>query len=431
MFMQTVGNAVAEPTPSDADPAPSRMLPGDCAAFVATPDGDVPDAWHLGRLQMDAVWRIATGDGITVAVIDTGVSTAPTPFFPRDNGRNKVTAFDYLDGLSEEDPDSTGMDCAHGTEVASLIAAARPDGKQVDPRTNFAGIAPDASIISYRVLSMSSVPDGQEGDPLGPTIDAVRDATEHEQVNVINLSQSVSRYDPLFEDFRTAVQEALDKGIVVVAAAGNVVPGSPPGEPSYPGAFDGVIAVGGTTATDAVSETSQPGEHISVGAPGANITTLMPSKVHQMPAHTNQAYAEGLTGTSFAAPIVSGVVALMLEQNPSLTPTQVKEILEATADPPPSAVPDSRIGFGIVNPTLALAGSPRPTERNPTADDVAVPIKPPPVAEDPDMTPAVVAVSVGAGALALVSVGLVAAISIPAAVRRNKRQAATSPSAPE
>lgn len=403
LSLQTVGNAAADPTLS-------KLGPSDCRAFEATQFGDVPAAWHIDRLQLDSAWSIATGRDVKVAVIDTGVSTAGTPYFDA----NRVVTHDLLGGWSEEDQKNGGMDCTHGTQVASLVAAGRPNGQQVDERTNFAGVAPDASIISYRVLS-KSVPDGQGGDPLAPTITAVRHATSS-GVDIINLSQSASPDDPLIGDFRQAVQEALAKNIVVVAAAGNIGQAT---SPSMPAAFDGVIAVGGTTATDAVSESSLPGGYISVGAPGHDITALLPSKNRESAAHTNQAYQGGLDGTSFAAPIVSGVVALMLERDPTLTPQEVKDRLQATADAPPSSVPDTGMGFGIINPLRALAGSPRPTERNPGAD-ATVPVAPLSIPEDPDMAPAMVAVSVGAGALALASVGLVAAISIPAAVRRNR-----------
>ncbi len=85
---------------------------------------------------MDSVWKVATGTGITVAVIDTGVAATGTPYFDA----TRVTTYDYLNGPSEDDWEAGGADCAHGSHVASLIAAGRPGGKSVDPRTNFAGI---------------------------------------------------------------------------------------------------------------------------------------------------------------------------------------------------------------------------------------------------------------------------------------------------
>ena len=408
MSLQIIGNAAADP----ADP---RLLSEQCRQFSATPADSIPrNAWHLERLRMDSVWEVATGKGITVAVIDTGVATEGSPFL--DDGR--VTTMNYLGEATEKDLDAGGMDCMHGTQVVSLIAAGRPDGESVDPRTNFAGIAPDATIISYRTLGASGSQDARERAPLQVTIDAVRDATAR-NVDVINLSQSVYG-DPLLPAYGVAIAAALEEGIVVVAAAGNSDAGM--GPPSYPAAFPGVIAVGISTRDDASSELSLPGPYVSVGAPGSDLLVLDPSITRKAAAHTNQAY-ESVTGTSFAAPIVSGVVALMLEVDGTLTPQEVRSRLEMTADLPSTSIPDSRIGHGIVNPMRAVAGMPRPSTRNPDADTL-MPVDPLPTREEPDMGPAVIAVVVGVGALVLTCLGLVTAIAVPAAARRNRTRTA-------
>lgn len=408
LSLQVTGNAAA-------DPSNPPLLSEQCKQFSATPSDSIPrSAWHLERLQMESVWKVATGKGITVAVIDTGVATVGSPFL--DDGR--VTTLNYLGEATQKDVDANGMDCIHGTQVVSLIAAGRPDGNPVDPRTNFAGIAPDARVISYRTLSSSPGQGSTERDPIQPTIDAVKDATARD-VDIINLSQSVYG-DPRIDAYGEAIAAALAKGIVVVAAAGNADTGQ--GPPSFPAAFPGVIAVGISTRSDSSSELSLPGPYVSVGAPGMDLLALGPSISRKDAPHTNQAYESGIDGTSFAAPIVSGVVALMLEKDTSLTPQEVKSRLEMTADLPGTTIPDSRIGHGIVNPMRAVAGVPRPSTRNPDADTV-LPVDPLPTREEPNMRPAVIAVSVGVGALVLASVGLVTAIAVPAAARRNKEQA--------
>ncbi|WP_158600431.1 S8 family serine peptidase [Tessaracoccus antarcticus] len=402
LSLQAVGVAVADP---EIGPFNSEQ----CRATERTADADVPRAWHLDRLQMEVAWGAATGKGIKVAVIDTGVAAKGTAYFTPD----RLTTYDFLGGASEKDKAALGMDCTHGTEVASLIAAGRPDGRDVDTRTNFAGIAPDAQIISYRTLSVSEPQEG-EVESLAPTIAAVLDATTR-KVRVINLSQSVGPLDPLLDDYGNAVAAALKQGIVVVAAAGNVTEGVQ--ETSYPAAFPGVIAVGSSTPTDGAAKESRPGSYVTVGAPGSDITALLPSRVRDSAGSANQAYTSALVGTSYAAPIVSGVVALMLEIDPTLTPEQVLDRLKATADPPPTAVPDDRLGAGIVNPMRAMTGVMRPQTPEPGAD-ASVAVAPLPTREPPDMQPAMVAVGVGIGALVLAAVGLVAAVTIPAAVRR-------------
>lgn len=94
-----------------------------------------------------------------------------------------------------------------------------------------------------------------------------------------------------------------------------------------------------------------------------------------------------------------------------------------TADLPSTSIPDSRIGHGIVNPMRAVAGMPRPSTRNPDADTL-MPVDPLPTREEPDMGPAVIAVVVGVGALVLTCLGLVTAIAVPAAARRNRTRTA-------
>ncbi|GAB3813060.1 type VII secretion-associated serine protease mycosin [Tessaracoccus terricola] len=405
---QLVGNAAAKPELS-----PFRSE--ECRSYAPTNDAQVTQAWHLERLNMTEAWEIATGKGITVAVIDTGMSPQGSPFFDG----SRVRTYDYLGGLSTKDTEAGGADCDHGTKVASLIAAGRSGGQPYDVRTDFSGVAPDASIISYRVLSTSggeSSTDG-ENDKLDATIEAVRNAIA-EDVDIINLSQAAGGADPLIPEYRAAVAEALAAGIVVVAAAGNAdqgISGAP-----YPASFDGVISVGMVDRTDAPHPMSYPWQTVSVGAPGADLMALLPSQPRQNAPYSNQAYESGIVGTSFAAPIVSGVVALLLEAYPDLTPEQVKQRLQVTADPPPNAIPDSRIGYGIVNPMRALTGVARPQEPNPGADastNTNVTLPDPP---KPDMVPAYIGVGIGVGALLVTGLGLVVAFTVPAAVKRNR-----------
>lgn len=402
---QVAGNAAAEPELQ-------FLRSEDCRSYQPTADAQVPQAWHLDRLQMSQAWHIATGRGISVAVIDTGAAATGTPYFTDD----RLITYDYLGGMSEKDQEAGGMDCDHGTKVASLIAAGRPDGQPVDVRTDFSGIAPDAQVVSYRVLTTSGGDGSDERDTLDATIAALRNATER-GVDVINLSQAAGGGDPLIPMYEQAVRQAIEAGIVVVASAGNADQGL--SGAAFPASFDGVISVGMVDQTDAPDPMSYPGRTISVGAPGSDLMALLPSTSRETVIYTNQAYESGLVGTSFAAPIVTGVVALMLEADPSLTPAQVKERLEVTADPPPNTVPDVQIGHGIVNPLRALTGLARPQAPNPGADVSPPPVRlPEPV--EPDMTAAWVGIGVGAGALVVTSMGLVVAFVVPPALKRRR-----------
>lgn len=214
--------------PAHAQPEVTQMVPRDCLDIEATPDADVTQAWHLERLNMNAVWSMATGSGVSVAVIDTGVASEGTPYF----SGGRITTYDVLGGMNQRDRERGGMDCVHGTQVAGLLAAGRASSGPVDLRTNFSGIAPEATILAYRVLGTSNAnPDDEEFDTVDATIVAVRHAIG-EGVDVINLSQMVPGSEPKLPELRAVVQEALAEGIVVVAAAGNQVEGMQ--GPAYP-----------------------------------------------------------------------------------------------------------------------------------------------------------------------------------------------------
>lgn len=376
------------------------------------------NAWHIDRLDMDRVWPIATGEGVRVAVIDTGTSNAGSLFLPSD----RVMAYDLMP-FSEED--IIAIDCQHGTAVTAILAAGRnEDGTAIDPRSNFSGIAPDAEVLAFRTLGVS---DGQSNadspQTLKPAIDAFRAAIDAD-VDVINFSQIVGGRDTYFTEFQSVVEEALAKGIVVVAAAGNQEQAANFVGATYPAGFDGVISVGATNVLDEADSVTMPGQVIDIGAPGRDIVTLLPSTVIN-PTTENQPYDSSATGTSYAAPIVAGVVALMIENHrdtfpdaPDLTPAEIRERLITSADPPPSTVPNQLIGYGIVNPMRAI-NPPLPVP-SASADETssAGAIDPfrKPAATDP--MPGRIALGMGVGAVLLTVLGFTAAIAIPAARRK-------------
>ncbi|GAA3868370.1 type VII secretion-associated serine protease mycosin [Tessaracoccus defluvii] len=404
-----------------AAPAPLTMT--DCRFSTATPDASLVNAWHLQRLNMDTVWPMATGKGIKVAVIDTGINTVGSPYLSDtitgDDGatRRRITAVDLMDGPRPDDNDGM-LECDHGTLVTSLLAAGRQrDGSPWSNRTNFAGIAPDVEVIAYRTLTV--VADGEEqreGDPLSATIEAVRLATA-EGVDIINLSQTVVE-DPALKEYEAAIADAIEQGIVVVAAAGNA---GAVRDRAYPAAFPGVISVGSSTQGDAGAQSSAlVGNNVTIGAPGENVVGLRSSQAIDAAAVSNQAFELKGTGTSFATPIVSGVVALLLEyerrHGVDLSPAEVKERLVATADPPGHQVPDLRLGAGIVNPLRALLNLKRDPQVEPTE------VASPPATVAPAPTPTeqalpVAALAIGVGSVIVVLLGVVAAIAIPAARR--------------
>jgi subtilisin family serine protease len=274
-------------------------------------------------------------------------------------------------------------------------------------------MAPDVTIRAYRALQLSEVKDGKL-EPLSPTISAIRQAIA-DKVDVLNISQSAPSDDPRY---RAAIEDAIAAGIVVVAAAGN---GGGTAGPSFPAAYPGVIAVGMSDQTDAAVAESQYDKAmpVSVAAPGKNLMALLPSRTSP-----GLAYDTGdVTGTSFATPLVTGVVAMILQRYPKLTPAQVKHRLEASADPPAGGIPDKQLGHGIVNPYRALTLTISDESATPVT---ATPVTPP-LPEDqrpqPDLTVRNTALVVAAIVVAGTLLGVVIRFALPAARRRGFRPA--------
>jgi subtilisin family serine protease len=160
------------------------------------------------------------------------------------------------------------------------------------------------------------------------------------QVDVINLSLSVEQSDPALE---AAVAEAIDRGIVVVAAVGN---SHDRGDPTpYPAAYPGVIGVGAINKDGTRWSSSQVGSYVDIVAPGSSVVGAVPVRGHAL-----------LEGTSFATPFVSAAVALLLQYHRGLTPAEVTRRLIATADPSPGNRRSDEYGYGVLNPLRALTG---------------------------------------------------------------------------
>lgn len=389
-----------------------------CEARQATQQAQMLDAWHLDRLHMEDVWQLATGEGVTVAVIDTGVSTAGSLYFG-----NRVEAYDFV-GISEDERNKQAkVDCLHGTFVTSLLAAGRrDDGGAVHSLTNFAGIAPGVKVLAYRALANSTVEakQGEQPPPPASLIPVVHsiDAAIEAEVDIINLSLVVQSDAPDFDDFENAVYRAQERGIIIVAAAGNTTDNI---GALFPASFPGVITVGMSTDAEAAHPMSYAWSPVTVGAPGAQVVGLAPSMPDREATTANQAFHQD-TGTSFAAPIVSGVIALMLEYDAKLgreraTPEQIIARLKATADPPPATAPDPQLGWGIVNPMRALMDT-RPAPMASEAAEFTPPPAPPPEPEPVDARMPALGLGVAVGSVLVVGIGLVAAIAIPAATRR-------------
>jgi type VII secretion-associated serine protease mycosin len=307
------------------DRVPNAQLdvPVRVAAAPTGSDPLRPQQYGLAKIKAPSAWARATGAGVTVAVIDTGVD-AEHP----DLAGKVLTGYDVLKGTAGGTTDGNG----HGTHVAGIIGAVTGNGAGV------AGVAPDAEILPVRVF-------GSDGAGfMSDVAEGIVWAADH-GADVINLSLgSPSKLTALTE----AVTYARNKGATVVAAAGNErADGSPV---SYPAADAGVIAVAATDANDRVTKFSNAGSYVDLAAPGSAVLSTYPTAL------TGGEYA-AMSGTSMASPQVAGVVALLEGYRAALTPYQIEAILKASAVDLGKAGFDNDHGYGRIDAVAALAAA--------------------------------------------------------------------------
>ncbi|MGW5556059.1 type VII secretion-associated serine protease mycosin [Micromonospora sp. NPDC003944] len=320
-------------------PSPATAAPPVCGPRGA--DNLTQTPWALRRLEPSSAWPLSRGAGITVAVIDSGVSAA-----------HPLLKGQVLDGRDFNGLAARKGQCdeaGHGTLIAGIIAGR--EGTVVP----FSGIAPAARILPIRVLPQL----GEVNNPQLPgQIAAAIDWAVDQGADVINLSLTTIPRPEL----TAAVERALASGVVLVAAAGNRKEDSQ-NLPGYPAAYPGVIAVGGVDEQGSHVGTSISGDYVDIAAPGMNIVG---------PAPGNTGYRtvpEG--GTSYAAAYVSGVAALVRAAYPNLNPQQVADRLKRTADNPPEGQ-NADIGHGMVNPYRAVS-SLLGTRANPPSSAIPAP----------------------------------------------------------
>ncbi len=288
------------------------------------------DQWWLKAYEFDKTKL--DGSGVVVAIIDTGVDdTHP------DLSGSFVQGRDFS-GLGS--PDGTapvGPSSYHGTMVASLIAGQGKNSGGV------IGVAPGASLMS---LSIGLGIEGADTDQ--QIADAVIWAVDS-GAKVINLSLTRnSRTWPASWD--EAFLYALENDVVVVSASGNRPDGT--GAPSAPGTMPGVLAVGGLTQAHVGSErSSTEGIAIDITAPAEELFGSFPG-----------GEIRSWEGSSAAAPIVSGLVALMRQADPAASANDILQRLIASADDLGEPGFDGIYGFGAINPTQALSSRLTATE---------------------------------------------------------------------
>ncbi|MGI5377913.1 type VII secretion-associated serine protease mycosin [Streptomyces sp. CA-251387] len=346
--------------------------------------------WALQRVMLDELWKQSTGEGVRVAVIDTGVDVKNpqlTPAVDVKSGRNylpKNLKDDNGNKIQRGREDGTTDVVGHGTKVAGIIAARPAKG------TGFVGLAPKATIIPIQQ-------NDAEGHGDTKTLAAAIDYAANEaKADIINISQDTANAVVPTSSLKRAVDNALAKEIVIVASAGNDgLDGNV--KKTYPASYDGVLAVAAADRNNERAAFSQSGDFVDVAAPGVDMVSTVPGGGHCAD-----------NGTSFSAPYVAGIAALIKAKHRDWTQEQITAQIMQTAE---RSIPghDRLVGWGVVDPVRALTEDDRPIKSPVPSNVGAGQAEPPTVAQLPlGETPQERAVRVGTfvvvGSLVLVAV---------------------------
>lgn len=280
--------------------------------------------WNLSMIDAPAAWEASTGEGVTVAVIDTGIDTKHLDLI---NNINFTDGYDFIvdaasaddeDPGSDNNPQDTGA-FFHGSHVAGIIAA------QGNNNIGVAGVAYKTTIMPLRALGVENT--GTNSDIASAILYAAglpnaSGLTPTKKADIINLSLGATAIPALIKD---AIDKALAQGIIIVAAAGN----ERSTVPHYPAAFEGVVAVSSVNERKILSNFSNHGAHIDVTAPGGTSVSNVLFDGFQdgilSTLYANE-YAE-YTGTSMSTPHVAGVAALMKSINQNLNTNSFEDAL--------------------------------------------------------------------------------------------------------
>ncbi len=291
-------------------------------AAPSLPQKSDPSQYVVPKLHLNEAHKIATGANVPVAVIDSMVDASHP-----DLAGSIVGQFDAV--AVADKPDE------HGTGMTGAIAAHR----------KLLGVAPRARIFAIHAFSTNA----QSQQATSQAIVAGIDWAIGKGARVINMSFA-GPYDPILQVY---LKKAHEHGIVLVAAAGNAGPQSPP---LYPAADENVIAVTAVDEHDKLLSVANQGPHIALAAPGVNVIEVGPRGTYNL-----------TTGTSVASAHVSGVAALILERNPKIDVATLENVLYSTAKDLGAPGRDSEFGYGLVDPYRALEAAEAPDLKVATA----------------------------------------------------------------
>lgn len=248
--------------------------------------------WGVDRINADLAWPSSVGDGVKVAVLDSGIDLDHP-----DLAANVKGGFNAINHKKSVDDD-----CGHGTHVAGIIGAA-------DNGLGVIGVSPGVDLYPIKIL------DSLGSGKVSNVIEGLQWCVDN-HMQVANMSFGTISYSKAFQK---AIKQAHDAGLIMVAAAGNRGAGQT-STVDYPAKFSEVIAVGATNMGDMLTAWSSRGSEVDIVAPGDSIYSTF-----------NNGDYTTMAGTSMAAPHVTGAIALKVQMNPLVTPTQVLDLLKRTA----------------------------------------------------------------------------------------------------
>ncbi len=334
-------------------------LLGTTMVSAAPSDPLIGDQWALDQIGAPCAWQATTGSReIIVAIVDSGVDLQHPDFADR-----VLPGYDFVD----DDPDASDEN-GHGTNVAGIVAAT------LDNAEGIAGLAPGVSILPVRVMDASGR-GSEEAIAAGVRFSAEQGA------RVINLSLGSTLVLAAEEEstlVKQAIRDAIDGGAVVVVAAGNDFVPFPN---SIAGENPDAMVVAAIDPNDQKADFSNSGPWVSVGSPGVQILSAMPTyevflTSDELPrAERFRNDYDYMSGTSQATPYVAALAALLLSANPNLTPAEVREQIERTAVNISQLNPDVEIGSGRIDACAALAPF---VGQQPTPDTPDQPTQPTP-----------------------------------------------------
>ena len=334
----------ASPSPTAVAEAPIAVdaVALECEPGVVEYAENEPDA--LSMLQARDAWTRSAGAGVVIAVVDSGIDA--------DNAHLRDAVVGGVDLVGDGEREDGLSDLhGHGTAIAGQIAAREVDGSGV------VGLAPESTLLSVRVFRGTDEESVEAGH--GPDAARLAEGIRWAVANgadVISVSLSDDQDVPAV---RTAVDAAVEQGVLIVASAGNRNTASEArDEPRYPAAYDGVLAVAATDPGGRVTDDSIHGPHVDVAAPGQNVLTATTGGGDCL-------YSQDAPSTSYATGYTAAAAALVMSAHPDDDVSQVQYRLQASALRANADARDDDSGWGAIQPYDAIVMVPGADQRGP------------------------------------------------------------------